>query len=57
MRCTLCHDLGRVVTIRRTSQEWKQMTRDMMSRGPDASAAQVETVLAYLTTHFREVAD
>ena len=56
-RCTLCHDLGRVVTIRRTSQEWEQMTRDMMGRGPDASAAQVETVLAYLTTHFREVAD
>ncbi len=56
-RCTLCHDLGRVVTVRRSSQDWEQMTRDMMSRGPEASAAQVETVLAYLTTHFRAVVD
>jgi hypothetical protein len=53
-RCTLCHDLGRVVSLRRTTQEWEQMTRNMMGRGPQASAAEIQTVITYLTTHFRK---
>lgn len=55
-RCTACHDLGRVVTARRTNQEWEQMTRNMMERGPQAGARQTQTIVTYLTTHFGEEA-
>ena len=50
-RCTACHDLGRVVTARRTPQDWDQITRNMIERGPQATPAQVETIVTYLTTH------
>jgi cytochrome c5 len=56
-RCTVCHDLGRVVTVRRTARDWEQITRNMMERGPRGSAAQIETVAAYLSTHFRKEAE
>ena len=51
-RCTPCHDLGRVVSLRRTAREWDQMTRDMMGRTPRADPAQIDRTIAYLTTHF-----
>ena len=51
-RCSLCHDLGRVVSVHRTNTEWQQLTKNMTTRGPQAPAAQVETIVTYLTTHF-----
>ena len=51
-RCALCHDLGRVISVRRTRQEWEQMTRNMMGRGAQPAPGQIETVTTYLTTHF-----
>ena len=50
-RCTPCHDLGRVVTTRRTAQDWEQITRNMIERGPQATPAQVKAITTYLTTH------
>jgi cytochrome c5 len=50
-RCRLCHDLGRLAT-RRTADEWHRITRNMVMRGPSASPAEVEAMIAYLTTHF-----
>jgi len=50
-RCTLCHDLGRVVSIPRKKAEWESVTRNMIGRGPQASPAQVQTIIDYLTTH------
>jgi len=55
-RCTLCHDLGRVVSIPRRKGEWESMTRNMIGRGPQTSPAQVQTIIDYLTTHFLEKA-
>jgi hypothetical protein len=52
-RCTLCHDLGRVVSVRRPNQEWQEITRDMMTRGPRTTPAEIETIVTYLTTHYR----
>ena len=53
-RCTLCHDLGRVISYRRTREEWDQMTRNMMARFPRPAPAQdIEAMVTYLTTHFR----
>lgn len=53
-RCALCHDLGRVVSVPRKKHEWEQMTRNMIGRGPQASPAQIQTIIDYLTTHFLE---
>jgi cytochrome c5 len=53
-RCSICHDLGRVVSVRRKAQEWEQVTRNMIERGPQASPEQVQTIVAYLTKHFLE---
>ncbi len=51
VRCTACHDLGRVVTTRRTPPEWDRITRNMIERGPRATPAQVETIVMYLIAH------
>ena len=53
-RCASCHDLGRVVSTPRTKPGWERITRDMIGRGPQASAAQVQTIIDYLTAHFLE---
>jgi len=51
-RCTICHDLGRVVTARRTRDEWERLTRNMIARGPEASPEQVQAMISYLTAQF-----
>lgn len=51
-RCSACHDLGRVVSLRRTQTEWEGMTRNMIGRGSPATPAQVQRIIDYLTTHF-----
>ncbi len=56
-RCTACHDLGRVVTARRTRQDWDQITRNMIERGPRATPAQVEAIVTYLATHLGKPAN
>jgi hypothetical protein len=51
--CTACHDLGRVVSYRRSRNEWDQMTRNMVTRVPrPIPAQQIDSIVAYLTTHF-----
>ena len=56
-RCASCHDLGRVVSIRRTKAEWESVTRNMTGRGPETTPAQVQAIADYLTTHFLEKAE
>jgi len=51
-RCTLCHDLGRVVTARRSREEWARITQNMIDRGPAAPPEQVQTIVIYLTAQF-----
>ncbi|MCZ6751553.1 MAG: hypothetical protein O7E51_06970 [Acidobacteria bacterium] len=51
-RCRICHDLGRVVTARRTRAEWEQITKNMMGRGPTATPEQIQTMVSYLTAQF-----
>jgi mono/diheme cytochrome c family protein len=51
-RCVICHDLGRVVSLRRTKGDWDQLTRNMMTRGPQATPAQIDAAIAYLTANF-----
>ena len=51
-RCRVCHDLGRVITARRSRAEWEQITKNMMGRGPTATPEQIQTMVLYLTTQF-----
>ena len=52
-RCAACHDLGRVVSYRRTRAEWDHVTRNMMARFPRPAPAQdIDAMVAYLSTHF-----
>ncbi len=51
-RCALCHDIGRVVTVRRPRADWDRITRDMIARGPAAPADQVTAIINYLATQF-----
>ena len=52
MHCTGCHDLGRVVSVRRTKADWERVTRNMVDRGSKASADQVQRIVAYLAGQF-----
>jgi cytochrome c5 len=52
VRCTVCHDLGRVVTTRRTVQDWDSIVHNMMERGPKPAPGQLETVVSYLSSQF-----
>lgn len=52
-RCGACHDLGRVVSYRRTRAEWDHVTRNMMERFPRPAPAQdIDAIVGYLSTHF-----
>jgi mono/diheme cytochrome c family protein len=51
-RCSICHDLGRVVGSRRTREEWERITRNMIERGPQAPPDQVQAIISYLSTQF-----
>jgi mono/diheme cytochrome c family protein len=53
-RCSICHDLTRVTSVRRKAQEWEGVVRNMIDRGPQAPPDQVKTIVSYLTTHFLE---
>ena len=56
-RCASCHDLGRVVSIPRTKEEWESVTRNMLGRGPQTTPEQVQAITDYLTTNFLEKAE
>jgi cytochrome c5 len=51
-RCGICHDVGWIVHTKRSKQEWEAVTKNMIGRGPQAPAEQVQTIITYLTTHF-----
>lgn len=51
-RCGICHDLGRVVTARRSREEWEQITKNMLERGPTASPEQTRAIVSYLSSQF-----
>lgn len=51
-RCSICHDLGRVVASRRPREEWERITRNMIERGPQAPPDQLQTIVSYLAAQF-----
>lgn len=51
-RCAMCHDIGRVVTVRRSREEWERITKNMIERGPQATSEQVQAIVSYLNSQF-----
>jgi cytochrome c5 len=51
-RCSICHDIGRVVTVKRSAADWERIARNMNDRGPQASEDQLRIMIDYLSTRF-----
>ena len=50
--CTQCHDLERVVSKRKTKQEWNDLVDMMAARGAKATDEEFDTIVNYLTKYF-----
>jgi competence protein ComEA len=50
--CLECHDSGNFRKTRFTSDEWSDSVADMVERGAKMTAAELDTVVAYLTKNF-----
>jgi mono/diheme cytochrome c family protein len=50
-RCILCHDLGRVTGVNRSTSDWEAITTSML-RGLNDSPNEVQTMISYLQTNF-----
>lgn len=50
--CTVCHDLTRIVSKKRTKEEWNDTVDKMAARGAMASDEEFETIVTYLTKYF-----
>jgi len=50
--CTQCHDLTRIITKKRTKDEWNDTVDKMAVRGAKASDEEFETIVNYLAKYF-----
>ena len=50
--CTMCHDLGRIKTARRSAEEWEETLNSMLNEGAPLSEAQFHTIHAYLSKNY-----
>jgi cytochrome c5 len=50
--CTMCHDLGRIRTGKRSAEEWEETLLAMLNEGAPVSDEQFPVIHAYLSRHF-----
>jgi cytochrome c5 len=51
--CVMCHDLGRIVSTRRSQEDWQRYTTNMLERnGISITDSNLETIASYLFQHF-----
>lgn len=50
--CTQCHDATRIITKKRTKDEWSDTVDKMAVRGAKASDEEFETIVNYLAKYF-----
>ena len=50
--CTVCHDLGRIKTARRSAEEWEETLNSMLNEGAPLSDEQFPVIHRYLSRHF-----
>jgi len=51
-RCSLCHGVDRVVTVKRTPAQWNKIVARMVYLGAPLTPDQSKTVLDYLSANF-----
>jgi mono/diheme cytochrome c family protein len=52
--CAACHGLDAIVTMHAPKDAWSDVVNDMKSRGAEGSAADFDTIIAYLGKYFGE---
>jgi cytochrome c5 len=50
--CTMCHDLGRIKTGRRSAEEWEETLNSMLNEGAPLSDDQFPVIHRYLSRNF-----
>ena len=50
--CTVCHDATRIISKKRTKEEWSDTVDKMAARGAKASDEEFETIVTYLAKYF-----
>jgi hypothetical protein len=50
--CSECHDLGETVSLRQSKARWQALVSDMVSRGAQASDAELTQIVDYLARSF-----
>ncbi|MBI4464556.1 MAG: hypothetical protein HY647_07620 [Acidobacteria bacterium] len=50
--CALCHDLDRVLVMKRSRQEWNNMVKEMVKIGLQASEEELRAIVSYLSAQF-----
>jgi len=50
--CTVCHDLVRITSKRKTKEEWNDIVDQMATKGAKASDEQFDTIVNYLAKYF-----
>ncbi len=50
--CTVCHELTRITSKKRTKEEWSDTVDKMAARGAMASDEEFETIVNYLAKYF-----
>ena len=50
--CTVCHELTRITSKKRTKEEWSDTVDKMAARGAMATDAEFETIVTYLAKNF-----
>lgn len=50
--CTDCHGTDMIIQKRRTPEDWRNVVNDMAARGSDATPADIETIVRYLSINF-----
>jgi competence protein ComEA len=53
--CHDCHDIGQVVSRRRTMAEWEDVINKMIEKGLKSEGRDLETVFAYLSRNYGTV--
>jgi hypothetical protein len=51
-KCTLCHDIGNIVRIRQSREEWQDTLKVMIRRGAPITPADETIIVEYLTKHY-----
>jgi cytochrome c5 len=51
-RCALCHNLERVVAVKRERKAWPVIVADMLAQGAPATTEEAKTISDYLAANF-----